>query len=136
VQVSKYTTVRDLKRSIREKEAIPEDLQRLLHLGKPLDGDSKNLQALGICNESTVHVAMHIVGGMEFKATGDDGEYIKCRKKVYSNSLGASALLPEAKRKRATEEGKPSSGKYHQNKLLVLNSDNSFKMYFICTISF
>ena len=64
-EVTGNETVNTLKEMIADKEGIPVNCQRLMHNGKQLDSNSDvSLLEIGIERESTVHIVLHLLGGV------------------------------------------------------------------------
>ena len=64
VNIEGANTVAELKEKIREHEGIPADQQRLVFAGKCLE-DDRVLNDYNIQKESTVHLLLRLIGGMQ-----------------------------------------------------------------------
>ena len=62
LDVNLNDTVLSLKEKIQDREGIKPEEQRLIYCGKQLD-DNKRLLDYGIRKESTLHLALRLLGG-------------------------------------------------------------------------
>ena len=63
LNVEHKDTVMNLKQKIHDREGIPPEEQRLIHMTKPMDDPEKTLYDYNVQKDGTIHLVLRLRGG-------------------------------------------------------------------------
>ena len=63
LNVLQEDTVLNVKQKIYDREGVPPEEQRLIHMAKPMDKEDKTLYDYNVQKDGTIHLVLRLRGG-------------------------------------------------------------------------